>query len=68
MQRVPTATGAAPDATNLHFREQPHEAREEDRANRDDTTVSFDGVMKVSGDDAGSDPYNRTGNFKRIVR
>jgi hypothetical protein len=64
MQRVPTATGPAAEATNLHFREQPKEAQ----TTRDDTTVSFDGVMKVSADDAGSDPYNRTGNFKRLVR
>ncbi len=64
MQREPMETGAAPGATNLHFREQS----EQDEAKRDDTTVSFDGTMKVTTDEAGGDPYNRTGSFKRVVR
>jgi hypothetical protein len=36
--------------------------------NRDDTTVEFEGRMKVADDDGGGDPYNRTGRFRRAVR
>jgi hypothetical protein len=64
MQREPTETGAAPDAANLQFREQS----EQDETKRDDTTLSFDGLMKVTADEAGGDPYNRTGSFRRLVR
>ena len=64
MQREPMETGAAPDAANLHFREQS----EQDEPTRDDTTVSFHGTMKVTTDETGGDPYNRTGSFKRLVR
>ena len=38
------------------------------RANDDPTTLKFDGKVAVSDDDRGSDPYNRTGRFKRLVR
>lgn len=62
MQRVANDTGATPDGSNAHFREQADDPK------RDDTTLEFDGLMKVSPDDAGSDPYNRTGKFKRLVR
>lgn len=34
----------------------------------DSTTLKFDGPVQVSDDDAGSDPYNRTGKFKRLIR
>jgi hypothetical protein len=64
MQRLPTDTGAAPDAANQHLREQSGA----DAAKQDDTTLSFDGLMKVTGDEHGGDPYNRTGSFKRLVR
>jgi len=36
--------------------------------NDDPTTLKFDGPVEVSDDDAGSDPYNRTGRFKRLIR
>lgn len=64
MQRVPTETGAAPDASNLPVPEQS----DADAAKPDDTTLSFDGLMRVAGDEPGADPYNRTGSFKRLVR
>ena len=35
---------------------------------QDPTTLKFDGPVRISDDDAGSDPYNRTGQFKRFVR
>jgi hypothetical protein len=66
MQRPVTTTetpaNGAPDASNLHFRDQSDGAR-------NDATLAFEGLMRVSGDeDVGGDPYNRTGRFKRTVR
>jgi hypothetical protein len=37
-------------------------------ANEDSTTLKFDGKVAVSDEDSGSDPYNRTGRFRRFVR
>jgi hypothetical protein len=37
-------------------------------ANEDPTTLKFEGKVSVADDDAGSDPYNRTGRFRRLVR
>jgi hypothetical protein len=37
-------------------------------ANEDPTTLKFDGKVAVSDEDSGSDPYNRTGRFRRLVR
>ncbi len=34
----------------------------------DSTTLKFDGAVKLSDEDAGADPYNRTGRFKRLIR
>jgi hypothetical protein len=34
----------------------------------DSTTLKFDGPVQVADEDAGSDPYNRTGRFKRLIR
>ena len=34
----------------------------------DSTTLKFEGKIAVSNEDAGSDPYNRTGKFRRLVR
>jgi hypothetical protein len=36
--------------------------------NDDPTTLKFEGKVAISDDDAGSDPYNRTGKFRRLVR
>ena len=41
---------------------------EEPAANEDPTTLKFDGKVAISDEDAGSDPYNRSGRFRRIVR
>jgi hypothetical protein len=46
------------------FREQP----EHDDAIREDCALSFQDRLNLSDDDAGSDPYNRTGRFRRNVR
>lgn len=71
MQRQATTTegpqSGAPNASDQHFRDQGEPSDVE--TPRDATTLAFEGHMKVSGDDdAGGDPYNRTGRFKRTVR
>ena len=71
MQRQSTTTeapqGSAPDAPDLHFRDQGEST--EGEARNDATTLAFEGLMNVTGDDElGDDPYNRTGRFKRTVR
>jgi len=71
MQRHTTTTETpqpgAPDAADLHFRDQGEPNDSEGK--NDATTLAFEGLMKVSGeDDVGADPYNRTGRFKRTVR
>ena len=41
----------------------------DDAATNDDpTTLKFTGKVAVSDEDAGGDPYNRTGRFRRVVR
>jgi hypothetical protein len=65
MQRVLTETDSAPDRASQ--RPSPQRS-DDDGANRDDTTLAFDGLMKVSADEAGGDPYNRIGSFRRLVR
>ena len=35
---------------------------------QDPTTLKFDGPVRLSDEDAGSDPYNRTGKFERLIR
>jgi hypothetical protein len=41
---------------------------DEATANEDPTTLKFDGKVAIADEDAGSDPYNRTGRFRRVVR
>jgi hypothetical protein len=61
-----TQNGLAQTAAEQHVREQH---RDDDTPPDDDpTTLKFDGKVAVSDDDAGSDPYNRTGRFRRVVR
>jgi hypothetical protein len=50
--------------------QQVHADRDNDDApaNEDPTTLKFEGKVAVSDEDAGSDPYNRTGRFRRVVR
>ena len=61
-----TQNGFAQTATEQHFREELGD--EGANANEDPTTLKFDGKVAVSDDDSGSDPYNRTGRFRRFVR
>ncbi|HVY66212.1 MAG TPA: hypothetical protein VHH11_15420 [Gammaproteobacteria bacterium] len=35
---------------------------------QDPTTLRFSGPVTIADEDAGSDPYNRTGRFRRLVR
>ncbi len=54
------------DGANLHFRDQtPEDAARE----RDDTTLEFEGRIRLSYDDElKCDPYNRTGRLTRGKR
>jgi hypothetical protein len=58
-----TQNGFAQTVAEQHFREELGES-----ANDDPTTLKFEGKVALSDDDAGSDPYNRTGRFRRLVR
>jgi hypothetical protein len=55
-------TEAAPPA------QQFHEVHDDEQPAHDDTTLKFEGRMSVTDEDAGADPYNRTGRFRRLVR
>jgi hypothetical protein len=59
-----TENGFAQTGAEQKFRD----VDEGDAAADDSTTLKFDGKIAVSNDDAGSDPYNRTGKFRRLVR
>jgi hypothetical protein len=63
-------SGARNEAQEAKVTPQPHAA--DTLYGRDDaedaTTLKFDGPVAVSDEDAGSDPYNRTGRFRRLVR
>jgi hypothetical protein len=59
-------SGGSRSASNLRFREQ---ARDESDQERDDTTVEFEGRIRLSYDDElKCDPYNRTGRLTRGKR
>jgi hypothetical protein len=61
-----TQNGFAQTAAEQHFREQLGE--DDASANEDPTTLKFDGKVALSDEDSGSDPYNRTGRFRRLMR
>jgi len=64
MDRMQTRIGPEGDASARRFRDEvdPHAARS-------DAMFSVEGALEVSGDeDAGRDPYNHTGRFKRNIR
>jgi hypothetical protein len=61
-----TQDGATQTAADQHFREDL--GGESANATEDPTTLKFEGKVAISDDNAGSDPYNRTGRFRRIVR
>jgi hypothetical protein len=56
--------GFAQTATDRQFRDDIGD----ESANDDPTTLKFEGKVAISDEDAGSDPYNRTGRFRRFVR
>jgi len=59
-------SGGSRNASNLRFREQ---ARGDSDQERDDTTVEFEGRIRLSYDDElKCDPYNRTGRLTRGKR
>ena len=58
-----TQNGFVQTVAEQQFREQL-----DDENAADPTTLKFDGKVAVSNDDRGSDPYNRTGRFERLVR
>lgn len=59
-------SGGSRNASNLRFREQ---ARDDSDQERDDTTVEFEGRIRLSYDDElKCDPYNRTGRLTRGKR
>ncbi len=58
-----TQNGFVQTVAEQQFREQLDEENTEDP-----TTLKFDGKVAIADDDAGSDPYNRTGRFRRLVR
>lgn len=63
MERATTSSEHAPGAPQS-FRDQA-----EDSTAADSTTLEFEGRIRVAGDDdAGGDPYNHTGRFRRNVR
>ncbi len=37
-------------------------------ADEDSTTLKVSGPIRVTDEDAGGDPYNRTGKFRRAIR
>lgn len=61
-----TQNGFAQTAAEQHVREQRND--DDAPADEDPTTLKFEGRVAISDDDAGSDPYNRTGRFRRVVR
>ena len=61
-----TQNGFAQTAAEQHVREELSDADE--HASADPTTLKFEGKVAISDEDAGSDPYNRTGRFRRVVR
>ena len=61
-----TQNGFAQTAAEQHVREQRND--DDKPADEDPTTLKFEGKVAISDDDAGSDPYNRTGRFRRVVR
>jgi len=62
-----TQDGFAQTGAEQQFREDVGDAGA-NATNDDPTTLKFEGKVAISDDDAGSDPYNRTGKFRRLVR
>jgi hypothetical protein len=60
-----TQDGFAQAAADQHVRK---DVGDDGAANEDPTTLKFEGKVAISDEDAGGDPYNRTGRFRRVVR
>ncbi len=56
------------DESGKFVRPPVTETTEQQSEAEDPTTLKFDGPVQLTDEDAGSDPYNRTGRFKRLVR
>jgi hypothetical protein len=56
------------DDTGKLLRPPVPETTDDRDAGQDPTTLKFDGPVQLSDEDAGADPYNRTGKFKRLIR
>ena len=56
------------DDTGKLLRPPVTETADEQDNTQDPTTLKFDGPVQLTDEDAGADPYNRTGKFKRLVR
>ena len=65
MTATTTTTHEAPASEQKMQHAEPNAAA--DRY-EDDTTLKFSGRIDVSDDDAGGDPYNHTGRFRRTIR
>ena len=48
--------------------EKPVEHADAPEDVEDSTTLKFDGPVRISDEDVGADPYNRTGKFQRLIR
>jgi hypothetical protein len=64
-----TATTTTAQETAANERRMQH-AQPDAATDRyeDDTTLKFSGRMNVADEDAGGDPYNHTGRFRRTIR
>ena len=61
-----TQNGFAQTAADQYVREEVDDAAA--NADEDATMLKFEGNVAIADDDTGSDPYNRTGRFRRLVR
>jgi hypothetical protein len=58
-----TQNGFTQTVAEQHFREQV-----DGETTADPTTLKFEGKVAVAEENAGTDPYNHTGRFERLVR
>ena len=64
MENVRTGSAASAEASRQRVREEA----DEDGGLREDGTLAFQGKLNLNDEDAGGDPYNHTGRFRRNVR
>lgn len=63
-----TKNGFAQTVADQQLRERRDGAAAVEAEDDDPTTLKVEGKVTIADDDAGSDPYNRTGRFRRLVR